>query len=398
MAIMDRYTYYKRAFRGRVMPFAFVDLDLFDKNAAKIAQRAQGVPVRIASKSIRCVTLIQRILDDRKNFQGVMAYSVREAVQLTRKGIDDILVAYPAWSEVAASGVCEALKKKRRITLMADCGEHLRFLDRIGRDAGVTIPVCLDINMASEFPGVYFGVRRSAMATPDQALALWREARRCPHIRIEGLMGYEAQIAGLQDHPPGSFFKNQLVAILKSRSGPEITARRAAIAAALKTAGCELRFVNGGGTGSVELSRADASVTEITVGSAFFAPALFDHFDSFRHHPAAGFAIEIVRRPGPNLFTCQGGGYVASGSAGHDKLPEPYLPAGAELVAQEGAGEVQTPVHYHGAIPLGLGDPIFMRHAKAGELCERFNTLLLVERGKVCGECPTYRGDGWCFL
>ena len=59
---------------------------------------------------------------------------------------------------------------------------------------------------------------------------------------------------------------------------------------------------------------------------------------------------------------------------------------------------MQTPICYTGGAALSLGDPIFMRHSKAGELCERFNTLLLVSDGAVVGEAPTYRGEGQAFL
>jgi D-serine deaminase-like pyridoxal phosphate-dependent protein len=68
------------------------------------------------------------------------------------------------------------------------------------------------------------------------------------------------------------------------------------------------------------------------------------------------------------------------------------------LIDQEGAGEVQTPVIYTGAEHLHLGDPVFLRHSKAGELCERFKSLLLVQGGKVTGEVLTYRGEGQCFV
>jgi D-serine deaminase-like pyridoxal phosphate-dependent protein len=49
-------------------------------------------------------------------------------------------------------------------------------------------------------------------------------------------------------------------------------------------------------------------------------------------------------------------------------------------------------------IDVPIGDPIFFRHAKAGELCERFATLALVENGAVSEDVPTYRGDGKTFL
>ena len=110
------------------------------------------------------------------------------------------------------------------------------------------------------------------------------------------------------------------------------------------------------------------------------------------------FALPVVRRPGPDTVTLLGGGYHASGAAGKDRLPEPHLPAGLALDSMEGAGEVQTPVSGKAAGALRVGDNVYMRHAKAGELCERFETLYLVEGDEVVGEAPTYRGEGRCFL
>jgi D-serine deaminase-like pyridoxal phosphate-dependent protein len=257
------------------------------------------------------------------------------------------------------------------------------------------LPLCIDLDMSSSFPGLHFGVRRSGLTTPEQVLMVARLITETRGVRLEGLMGYEAQIAGVPDAGSG---KNAVIRVLKGRSRKEVADRRAKAVKALQAAGHQLRFVNGGGTGSMETTVAEDVVTEVTAGSGFYSPALFDGYEGFRHHPAAGYAIEITRLPAPGLYTCLGGGYPASGSADKNKLPSVYLPEGASLLDLEGAGEVQTPVQYHGQERLALGDPIFMRHAKAGELCERFNTLLLVAGGQVVDEVPTYRGEGHCFL
>jgi D-serine deaminase-like pyridoxal phosphate-dependent protein len=218
------------------------------------------------------------------------------------------------------------------------------------------------------------------------------------HVWLDGIMGYEAQIAGVGDSYPGKAFRNALVRRLKQRSAREVARRRAAVVELAHARGAAPRFVNGGGTGSIASTRRESAVTEITVGSAFYSPALFDNYRDFRYLPAAGFAIEIVRQPAPGIYTCLGGGYIASGASGRDKLPLPYLPAGAKLDSLEAAGEVQTPIHYAGPEQVAAGDPIFLRHSKAGELCERFARLLLVRGGEVVDEVTTYRGDGQCFL
>ena len=109
--------------------------------------------------------------------------------------------------------------------------------------------------------------------------------------------------------------------------------------------------------------------------------------------------LPIVRRPAPGVVTALGGGYLASGRpATPIALPQPYLPEGLRLDKQEGAGEVQTPLLGMAARRLRVGDRVYMRHAKAGELCERFDSLYLVEGDRIVDEVPTYRGEGKAFL
>jgi len=392
------YQRYKNAIAGRLLPLAFVDLDRFDRNVADVLARAGKMPICVASKSVRCAALLKRIQAASTQFHAFMGYSAREAVYLCEQGLDNILVAYPVWSEARHSGLCDQLRAGKRITLMVDSVDQIAYLNALGAERGCVIPLCIDLDMSSSFPGIHFGVRRSPIQTPEQAVALWNAARTLGNVRLDGLMGYEAQIAGVQDQVPGKMLKNFVVSTLKKRSLREVVARRAAVVKALQAAGCTLRFVNGGGTGSVESTIQEEVVTEVTVGSGFYCPTLFDHYGNFKHQPAAGFAIEVVRKPTAGIYTCHGGGYIASGPAGTDRLPRPYLPQGATLLPLEGAGEVQTPVVYDGPVSLGLGDPVFFRHSKAGELCERFKTLLLISGGAVVDEVPTYRGDGQCFL
>lgn len=391
------YTYYRSAIAGRVMPLAYVDLDRFDRNIRDIAARSRGTRIRVASKSIRCVPLLERILATGAPYHGIMAYSAREAVFLSQQGFDDLLIAYPVVHEAEDARLCEELQRGKRIVCMVDCFEHVQFLDKLGRDHAVEVSVCIDIDLATEFPGLYFGVRRSPLRTPVDVIELSRRIAAAKNVRLAGAMGYEAQIAGLPDNAPGQRIKNAFIRFLKRRSISDFRKRRADIVQAIRDDGIELEFVNGGGTGSVETSIEEECLTEVTVGSGFFAPLLFDWYQSCRHLPAVGYAIEITRNPAPGIYTCHGGGYVASGT-GANKAPLPFLPEGAALLPLEGAGEVQTPVRYDGSETLNLGDPIFMRYAKAGEMCERFNMLLAIEGGAIVGEFPTYRGEGQVFL
>ena len=392
------YDYYKKIFASRPLPFAYVDLDLLEQNIRQILTRAQGKRIRLASKSLRSVAILQRILASDSSFQGIMCYSAREALYLSSQGFTDLLIGYPTWNEEDITAIAQATREGASITLMVDCIEHVERIEALAQRQGVRLPVCLEIDMSLNVPGLHFGVWRSPVHTPEQARPLIERILAFHSVRLDGLMGYEAQIAGVGDNVPGQKVKNRLVRILKQRSRQDVAARRAAFGALIKSYGETLRFVNGGGTGSIATTAQEESVSEITVGSGFYAPMLFDYYRDFHYQPAAGFAIEIVRRPQPTIYTCSGGGYIASGATAREKLPHPYLPPGATLDVLEGAGEVQTPIKYKGPVHLQMGDPIFLRHSKAGELCERFTRLLLISHGTIVDEVATYRGDGQCFI
>lgn len=388
----DSYNRYREAFRNVSKPAAFVDLDYFDNNVRQVLKRAGTKQIRVASKSIRCQALLSRVLQSHDRYQGVMAYHAREAVFLSRQGFDDLLIAYPSCDATDLAAVAEEVARGKCLTLMVDCPQHIALANRAAIEKKVQLPICIDVDMSTKFPGLHFGVQRSGIRSAAQAKALFETIQQYDGLRLDGIMGYEAQLAGLGDHVSGQFFKNQVIRLLQNRALSKVRALRAEVVAAI---GAEnLRFVNAGGTGSLETSSEEAVVTEVTAGSAFYAPTLFDGYRHFHHLPAAGFALDITRQPELDIYTCYGGGYVASGAAGKAKLPTPYLPEGASLLPNEGAGEVQTPILYRGSQPLHLGDPIFFRHAKAGELCEHFKVLYLIQGGRVVDCVPTYRGEG----
>jgi D-serine deaminase-like pyridoxal phosphate-dependent protein len=391
------YSYYKNILAQQSMPLAFVDLDLLDHNIRSVLKRAGNLPVRVASKSIRCLPLLQYILQADDRFQGIMAYHPLEAVKLSQAGLDDILLGYPCYAEQHIQAVLQEVKRGKKLVFMVDEEQQLLQIERIARAAQTEARVCMDVDMSTDFPGLHFGVWRSPLRTVKDVMKLAEVLKRCQFIQLEGIMGYEAQIAGLGDAIKGAGLKNLVVKFLKNISVKDLSSRRGAIVQALKDAGLKPNLVNAGGTGSLETSIQEPWVTEVTVGSAFYAPALFDHYTTFRHQPAAAFALEITRIPSPGIYTCQGGGYIASGEAGVLKQPVPYLPEGMKPIATEGFGEVQTPVRYKGPEKLQVGDPLFFRHSKAGELMERFEKVYLIRNGKIAEQVTTYRGAGWCF-
>ena len=379
-------------------PFAIVDLDAFRGNAADLARRASGVPIRVASKSVRCRELIVEALKQ-PGFAGVMGFTLPEALWLGRHGVDDILLGYPV---AHRAGIAELADPELAgaITLMVDDIAQLDLIDTVlPPDGRPDIQLCLDLDASWRVLGgrLHFGTRRSPVHSTAQAAALARAIIARRGFSLVGLMSYEGQIAGLGDAPGGRPLYGAAIRLLQRGSYRELADRRAEAIAAVRQI-APLRFVNAGGTGSAELSASEPAVTEITAGSGLYGPALFDAYRNWKPRPAALFATSVVRRPAPDIATVHGGGWIASGTTGRDRQPLPWLPAGLSLLGTEGAGEVQTPLRGPGARGLRVGDRVWFRHAKAGELCERVTELHLVEGDHLAGTALTYRGEGHAFL
>ncbi len=393
---------YDSAVRGIPAPLAILDLAAVRANAADLVRRAHGTPIRLATKSVRVRSAIEQVVA-MPGYAGLLGYSLREALFLVRAGSStDIVVAYPTVDAGAIADLAADERAASAITLMVDCVEHLDLIESSARTAGGPprpIRVAIDVDASyrpRESPRVHLGVRRSPVRTPEQAAALAREIVGRPRLLLDGLMAYEAQIAGVGDRPPGMRARGAAIRAMQARSAAELAHRRAKVVAAVRAV-ADLRFVNGGGTGSLEGTSAEAAVTEVSAGSGVFGPHLFDNYSTFRPQPAALFALAVVRRPAPGWVTLFSGGYLASGPADAQRLPVVHLPHGLALSGSEGAGEVQTPVRGAAADRLRIGDLVWLRHAKAGELAERFTQFQLVEGDRVVDQCPTYRGEGQSF-
>jgi D-serine deaminase-like pyridoxal phosphate-dependent protein len=396
---------YDQATAGLDPPLALVDLGAFDRNAADMTRRAAlagngGHPVRVATKSLRCRFLIERALAT-PGYRGVMCYSLAEALWLHATGTsDDLLVAYPTVDRGGLRALAADSEARQHVTIMTDSQAHLDVVDRALGDGHPEIRVCLDLDVSwrplARQPAVHIGTRRSPLHTPEQAADFARAITRRPGFRLVGVMGYEGQIAGLGDAPPGHPVRARMIRLIQGRSMPELIRRRTEAIRQIQAV-TSLEFVNGGGTGSLESTARDASVTELTAGSGLVGPTLFDAYRRFSPEPALLFALPVVRRPGPGLATLFSGGYVASGTGTPDRLPRPYLPAGLGLTGAEGAGEVQTPVRGPAADRLRTGDRVWLRHAKAGELAERFRDYHVLHEDGQLGTVPTYRGENQCF-
>lgn len=390
---------YDRATAAYEAPLALVDLAAFDANAADLVRRANGKPIRVASKSVRCRALLERVLA-REGFAGLMSFTLAESLWLARSGFDDVLLAYPSADRPGYAELAGDPKLAASVTVMVDDVAQLDLIDASRAGGREVVRVCLELDTSLRLFGgrVRVGARRSSLHSPAQLAELARSVARRPGFRLVGIMGYEGHVAGVGDAVAGHPVRSRAVRLMQAAARKELAERRGAAVRAVRAVAPELEFVNGGGTGSVQYTAAEDAVTEIAAGSGLYVPRLFDNYTSFTGRPAALFALPVVRRPGVGAVTVLGGGYPASGAAGPDRLPVPYLPEGLRFDPQEGAGEVQTPLLGSPADDLLIGDRVWFRHAKAGELCERFDVLHLVEGDTVTATVPTYRGEGHTFL
>jgi D-serine deaminase-like pyridoxal phosphate-dependent protein len=374
-------------------PLMVVDLDAFDANAADLTRRAGGKPIRVASKSLRVPALIERALAT-PGFHGVLAYTLREALWLVEAGVtDDVVLAYPTVDRAALAELLASPDTAARVTLMVDDIAQLDVVDAVRDSHEVRVRVALDIDAGLRFGGQHVGPKRSPLYDVEDVVRLARHVTERAGFALVGVMTYEGQVAGVPDDVPSQRARSLVVRRLKSASMAQLAERRRVLAQEIASL-TELEFWNAGGSGSVEATAADATVTEVAAGSGLLVPGLFDHYQSFTPRPAAFYGLPVTRKPSATMATVHGGGFIASGAVGDDRAPLPWAPPGLHLTSLEGAGEVQTPLTGHPAALLRIGDLVWFRHAKSGELFEHTNTVRLLVGDAFVDEVPTYRGCG----
>lgn len=393
----ERFAAYERALEQAGLdsrPVGILDLDDFDANAADLLRRAGPKPIRVASKSLRIRSAVQRALQ-LPGFAGVLAFSLPEAIWLAESGIQDVVMGYPCTDPVALRALAGHEQAREQVTLMVDDTAQL---DALAAAAPGHPPLQIAVELDAAYRpmcGVGIGAARSPLRTAAQIAALGAAIVHRPNLSLVGMMAYEGQIAGVPNAGPG--LRGAVVRAMQRASAADIAERRALAVEALGTM-AELRFVNGGGTGSLESTAAEPAVTEVAAGSGLIGPGLFDGYRKFMPRPALHFGLQVVRRPDPRTVTVHGGGWIASGPAGTDRLPIVAWPQGLKYRGSEGPGEVQTPLLGAAAASMRLGDTVYFRHAKAGEPAEHLNAVAVYSRGSIVGQWATYRGEGKAFL
>ncbi|CAF3312971.1 unnamed protein product [Rotaria socialis] len=401
------------------LPAVLVDLNSFDRNVALLRYQMSAHPkttIRIASKSLRVPFLLQRILSSGLPFKGLMCYAVEEAQFLSSLGFDDLLIAYPS-QQLSDYRILRDLHdhQKKTVSIVVDHPKSINELNDYMKGISRPFPVILEFDVSFRALGgrIHIGARRSPIRTIAQLIEMIEFIQQLPYLHLEGLMVYESHIAGMGDTNPNHFWLNPLIRYVKRMSMSRIQQLRREMKQLCSKYG--LNLLNGGGTGSLMAALEETTVlTEITIGSGFFQPHLFDHYQQnqamINHFhstfvPSCYFALPVVRISDEGEWvTCAGGGYVASGRPGWDKVPLPVFPVGLSLNDNEGAGEVQTPLRIDPNLRnetmhfFEQNRVVYFRHAKAGELAERFNFCFIVDGGHIIEIVKTYRGYGQCFF
>lgn len=375
-------------------PVAVIDREALRYNAMDLLVRSGGLPIRVASKSVRVRAVLDAVLA-LPGFRGILAFTLAEALWLAETH-DDIVIGYPTVDRAALERLFSDEQAAQRITLMIDDPVHLDLIDSVaapGSRPEIRVAIDVDASLRSAVLG-HIGVRRSALFTPGEVAAFARRVVARPGFRLVGLQMYDAQIAGQGDKAGPDA---PLIRAVQAMSRSELRERRSAIVAATAPI-APLEFLNGGGTGSLEFTGSDESLTEASAGSGLLGGHLFDGYRSFTPAPAAAFAFDVVRRPARDIATVLGGGWIASGPPLASRQPAPVWPEGLHTMPREAAGEVQTPLQGRAATALGVGDRVWFRHAKSGEPAERVDSYHLVSGDEVIAELPTYRGEGKAFL
>ena len=389
--------------KNEPLPAMLVDLDCLDENISRISEMVSksGKKIRIASKSIRVPWLLEYIMKKGgPHFHGIMCFSVPEAAYLASQGFDDLLVAYPTVGEADLELFYSITQDGLNISLMADSVGQVEAIHKKWQQIEkpeVKARVCIDVDMSWKPAGLHLGVYRSSIRSLNDFQKVLRKIQESENLKFAGVMGYEAQVAGMGDRSPFSPLLNPVKKMIKSKSVKDVFAKREAIHQFLQSQNAEPGIFNGGGTGSLKSTLKEPWLTEVTAGSGFLQSHLFDYYEASQNVPAFCFGLQVSRISQRGIVTCKSGGFVASGDAGQDKWPVPFLPDGIKMIKNEGFGEVQTPVQLPQNLDVKLGDPLFFRPAKAGEIAERFKEYILIRNNKIIEKVPTYRGLGQCF-
>ncbi|MBV9863484.1 MAG: DSD1 family PLP-dependent enzyme [Alphaproteobacteria bacterium] len=253
-------------------PALVIDLDAFERNLRRLPERVKNSTVRLRphAKTHKCpVIALQQV---ELGAVGVCVQKVSEAEAMVYGGVRDVLVT----NEIVGRRKLRrlmALAGLARIGVCADDPAQVEALDEAAGEAGITLPVHVEVDM---------GGRRCGVLPGEPALALARRVAESRHLSFAGLQAYH----GSAQHLRGWDERRQAIAGAVEKA--------AATRDLLQSQGISCPNVTGAGTGTFEFEAGSGVYTELQCGSYVFMDA--DYGRNLDHDGAPTRAFE------PSLF------------------------------------------------------------------------------------------------
>src|SRR5713226_115020 len=232
-------------------PALVIDLDAFERNLRRLADRIAGSPVKARphAKTHKCPIIALKQVE--LGAVGVCVQKVSEAEAMVHGGVRDVLVTNEIVGRQKLRRLT-ALAHNARIGVCADDIAQVQALEAAAGEAGITLPVYVEVNMGGNRCGVEPG---------EPALDLARHVAEAPHLAFAGLQAYH----GSAQHLRGWDERRQAIAQAVDKAGQtrDLLARH----------GIECPTVTGAGTGTFEFESASGVYTELQCGSYIFMDA-----------------------------------------------------------------------------------------------------------------------------
>ena len=229
-------------------PALILDLAAFERNVARMADfaRKHGLALRPHAKSHKSADIARAQIA--AGAVGLCCAKLGEAEALAAEGIDGLHLTSPV---VTPPAIARLAALSRRLTSLSVVADHPAAVAALASAAqgGLPLTVFVDIDP---------GIRRTGVATANDAVTLARLIADCPSLRYGGVQFY----CGAQQHIQNFAERREAIA--------ERTRYLSKYLADLAAAGLPPKVVTGGGTGSHAIDAELGVLTELQVGSYIF--------------------------------------------------------------------------------------------------------------------------------
>jgi len=274
-------------------PALLLDLDVFEANLTRMQDhlKSHGMGLRCHTKTHKCPTIARRQIEH--GALGVCAATVSEAEMMVAGGVNEILITSPVVTKEKIERVVNLAVANSGVQLVVDYIGGADLLEAAAANAGITLPVVVDLDP---------GLGRTGIATGEPALALGRHiVEKCKHLRFSGLQMY----AGHCMHVHG--FESRKSKYL------HIMSKGAETKALFEDAGIPVPVFTGGGTGTYDIEPELGLLTELQAGSYGFMDVEYrdiggrngGSFDDFP--PSLFVLVTAISKPQAPLITVDAG-------------------------------------------------------------------------------------------